>query len=94
MSQLLALLDQIRRWLWLIALLVGVTCLVAGAYRVLVSRPRAERQVLEHAGAAAERIRQVDAAAARGDDAEVQRLDAEALARAEELVKACGKRCK
>lgn len=86
----LAIFDQARRWLWLLALIAGL----AGAWRIFVSAPRAEREAAAYSGAAAERIDQVNAAAARGDDAEVQRRHAEAVERAEELLEACGARCR
>lgn len=82
MNGALAVFDQARRWLWLLALLAGL----AGAWRIFVSAPRAEREAAEYAGAAEERIDQVSAAAARGDDAEVQRRHAEAVERAEEML--------
>lgn len=85
-----AALQEARRWLWLLALVAGL----AGAWRIFVSAPRAERQAAEYASAAEERIDQVEAAAARGDDAEVQRRHAEAVERAEELLEACGARCR
>lgn len=90
MKGVLAIFDQARRWLWLLALLAGI----AGAYRIFVSAPREEREVLEAAGAAGQRVEEVQAAAARGDDAEVQRRHAEAVERAEELLEACGARCR
>lgn len=90
MKGALAVFDQARRWLWLLALIAGL----AGAWRIFVSAPREERQLLEAAGAAGQRVDEVLAAAARGDDAEVQRRHAEAVERAEELLGACGPRCR
>jgi hypothetical protein len=82
MKGALALFDQVRRWLWLLALIVGL----AGAWRIFVSGPRVERAIAEASGAAAQRIEEVTSAAARGDDTEVQRRHAEAVERAEQLL--------
>lgn len=90
MARFMAAAAEARRWLWLLALLAGI----AGAWRIFVNAPRAEREAAEYSGAAAERIDQVKAAAARGDDAEVQRRHADAVERAEQLLEACGARCR
>ena len=82
MKEVLAIFDQARRWLWLLALIAGL----AGAWRIFVSAPREEREVLEAAGAAGQRVDEVQAAAARGDDADVQRRHAEAVERAEQVL--------
>ena len=75
-------LTEARRWLWLLALVAGL----AGAWRIFVTAPRAERAVAAAAGGAAERIEEVQAAADRGDDADVQRRHAEAVERVEKLL--------
>ncbi len=82
MNRFLAVLEEARRWIWVLALLAGL----AGVYRIFVGVPRQQQAVAAVAGAAGERIHAVEAAAARGDEAEVQRRHAEAIERAEELL--------
>lgn len=88
--RVLAVFREVRNWIPIVLLLA----IAAAGYRVFVSAPREEREVLEAAGAAGQRIEEVRAAAARGDDAEVQRRHAEAVERAEELLEACGASCR
>ncbi len=80
----------LRAWLWIA--LLGTAA--AAGYRIFVSAPKEAQQAAEFAGAAKEHIDEARAAAAAGRDGDVQRLDAEALERAEALLRACGARCR
>lgn len=82
MTRVLAVLEELRRWIWIVALVAGV----AGIYHIFVIAPRQAQAVTQQAGEAEARIEEVNAAAARGDDADVQRRHAEALDRAEHLL--------
>lgn len=86
MNRFYAIQDALRRWLWLLALLTGLGLIAGAAWRIFVTAPRENRMLAVVPALAAERIDQVQAAAARGDDAEVQRRHAEAVERAEELL--------
>lgn len=75
-------LEALRRWGWLLLTVV----VLAMAYRIFVQVPREARQIAVEAGQADQRIQEVKAAAARGDDAEVQRRHAQAIGRAEKIL--------